>query len=234
MHFGFASRLNTAASPLFVARDSTARTSIPPHLSTNTRSRIGWHVALGLTLLRLALAPVVLVMARANVAGLAIAAVLVAGFLSDVFDGIVARRHGVATPGLRRLDSAVDTVFYLAVAYAVFRLHPAPLRALAWPIAIVLTGEALNYAVAYAVFRRIAGYHAWSAKLWGALLFVSLLVLLAIGSAAVLPLALVAGMVAQAETLAITFVLPAWQSDVPSVCHALRIRRADVRFAREC
>ena len=109
-----------------------------------------------------------------------------------------------------------------------------PLRALAWPIAIVLTGEALNYAVAYAVFRRIAGYHAWSAKLWGALLFVSLLVLLAIGSAAVLPLALVAGMVAQADTLAITFVLPAWQSDVPSVWHALRIRRADVRFAREC
>jgi len=206
----------------------------PPQLPTNTSSRIGWHVALGLTLLRLVLSPVVLVMAEASVAGLAIAAVLVAGFLSDVFDGIVARRYGVATPGLRRLDSSVDTVFYLGIAYAVFRLHPAPLRALAWPIAIVLAGEALNYAVAYAVFRRTAGYHAWSAKLWGLLLFASLLSLLAIGSAMLLPLALTAGIIAQADTLAITVVLPAWRSDVPSAWHALRIRRAGVSLAPEC
>ena len=34
-------------------------------------------------------------------------------------------------------------------------------------------------------------------------------------------------------TLAITFVLPAWQSDVPSVWHALRIRRTGVSFAPE-
>lgn len=189
-------------------------------------ARAGWRAALGLTLLRLALAPVALLLLRAGAPSAVFAALLVVGFLSDVLDGVVARRHGVATPALRRLDSSVDTVFYLAVAYAVFRLHPDPLRALKWPIAIVLGSEALNYAAAYAVFRREASYHAWSAKVWGVLLFSSLLLLLAGGNAALLPIAVAAGMVAQADTLAITLSLPVWQPDVRSVGHALRIRRS--------
>jgi len=188
-------------------------------------ARAGWLAALGLTLLRLALAPAALLLLRAGAPGAVFAAILVTGFLSDVFDGVVARRHGVATPMLRRLDSSVDTVFYLAIAYAVYRLHPDPLRALVWPIAIVLAGEALNYAVAYAVFRREASYHAWSAKVWGVLLFSSLLLLLAGGNAILLPVALTAGIVAQADTLAITLSLPAWQPDVRGVGHALRLRR---------
>jgi CDP-diacylglycerol--glycerol-3-phosphate 3-phosphatidyltransferase len=188
-------------------------------------ARAGWLAALGLTLLRLALAPAALLLLRAGAPGAVFAAILVTGFLSDVFDGVVARRCGVATAMLRRLDSSVDTVFYLAIAYAVYRLHPDPLRALAWPIAIVLGGEALNYVAAYALFRREAGYHAWSAKVWGALLFSSLLLLLAGGNAILLPVALTAGIVAQADTLAITLSLPAWQPDVRGVGHALRLRR---------
>ncbi|HSQ31127.1 MAG TPA: CDP-alcohol phosphatidyltransferase family protein [Gemmatimonadaceae bacterium] len=196
--------------------------------AAHTSTRIGWRLALGLTLLRLALAPVLLVMSTVKVAGPVIATVLAVGFLSDVFDGVVARHFGVATPGLRGLDSTVDTIFYLAIAYAVFRLHPGPLRALAWPIGIVLAGEALNYAAAYLIFKRGAGYHAWSAKAWGALLFVALLMLLTTGSSALLPIALIAGIIAQADTLAITLTLPQWQSDVPSALHALRIRRGAV------
>ena len=191
-------------------------------LSASATPRAGWLAALGLTLLRLALAPVVLVLLRAGASSAVFAAILVLGFLSDVFDGVVARRFGVATPGLRRLDSSVDTVFYLAIAYAVYRLHPEPLRALAWPIAIVLAGEALNYVAAYLVFHREASYHAWSAKVWGALLFSSLFLLLASGNPILLPIALAAGIVAQVETLAITLALSAWQPDVRSIWHAIR------------
>lgn len=194
-------------------------------------ARAGWLASLGLTLLRLALAPVVLLLLRAGAPSAVFAAILVVGFLSDVFDGVVARRHGVATAALRRLDSSVDTVFYLAISYAVYRLHPAPLLALRWPVAIVLGGEALNYAAAYAVFRREASYHAWSAKVWGGLLFSSLLLLLARGNAIMLPVALAAGIVAQLDTFAITLSLPGWQPDVRSVGHALRIRRARINEA---
>jgi len=232
-------RLSFPARPSHLGPCLAAPALAPQHLCPSSRltpeatntSTSGYRLALGLTLLRLALAPIVLAVSTATAAGPVIATVLAVGFLSDVFDGVVARHHGVATPGLRRLDSTVDTVFYLAIAYAVFRLHPAPVRALAWPIGIVLAGEALNYVAAYLVFKRGAGYHAWSAKVWGALLFAALLVLLASGSSALLPLALVAGIIAQADTLAITLVLPDWQSDVPSAWHAVRMRR-DLRRRR--
>jgi CDP-diacylglycerol--glycerol-3-phosphate 3-phosphatidyltransferase len=184
----------------------------------------GYRLSLALTLLRLALAPALVVLARAGAPGLVLAIALVAGFVSDVLDGVVARRAGVVTPFLRRLDSSVDTVFYLGVAYAAWHRHPDALRALAIPILIVVVGEALNYALAYAKFRREASYHARSAKLWGLLLFLALLLLLATGSSALLPVALAAGMLAEAETLAITVVLRGWRHDVPSVWNALRVR----------
>ena len=184
----------------------------------------GYRLSLALTLLRLALAPALVVLARGGAPGLVLAAALVAGFVSDVLDGVVARRAGVVTPFLRRLDSSVDTVFYLGVVYAAWHRHPDALRALALPIGIVIGAEVVNYVLAYAKFRREASYHALSAKLWGLLLFLALLTLLATGSAALLPVALAAGLLAEAETLAITLVLRGWRHDVPGVWNALRIR----------
>jgi CDP-diacylglycerol--glycerol-3-phosphate 3-phosphatidyltransferase len=186
--------------------------------------RRGWWVSLAITLFRLALAPTLIVLARGRAPGWLLACALVAGFVSDVVDGMVARRASAVTPFLRRLDSSVDTVFYLAVAYAAWVLHPEPLRRLAVPIGVVVGGEALNYVVALVRFRREASYHAVSAKLWGLLLFLALLVLLGTGSAVLLPVALAAGIVAELETLAITMTLPSWRHDVPSVWHAWRIR----------
>lgn len=86
--------------------------------------------ALALTLLRLALAPVVVALGLTRSGGAAVAVLLVAGFLSDVFDGVVARRTGTPTPNLRRLDSIVDTVFYLGIAAAAWMLHRTEIRPL--------------------------------------------------------------------------------------------------------
>ena len=51
---------------------------------------------------------------------------IAAGFLSDVYDGILARRWGTETAALRVADSAADTVFYLGVLSAVIARH--------WPV----------------------------------------------------------------------------------------------------
>jgi phosphatidylglycerophosphate synthase len=196
--------------------------------SWTPHQRRGWRVSLAITVLRLALAPAMVLLARGRAPGWLLASGLVAGFVSDVVDGMVARRATAVTPFLRRLDSSVDTVFYLAVAYAAWLLHPEPLRRLALPIGVVIAGEAFNYLAALVRFRREASYHALSAKVWGLLLFLALVALLGAGSAVLLPIALTAGIVAELETLAITMTLPSWRHDVPSVWHAWRIRR-DVR-----
>lgn len=197
-----------------------------PGSVSDERRRAAWRGALALTLVRLVLAPVCIALAVARAPGWWLAAALAIGFVSDVFDGIVARRGGAATSGLRRLDSVVDTIFYLAIAYAVWRLHPSVIRAYRVAIACVIAAELLNYAAAFARFRREASYHAWSAKAWGLLLFVALELLLAAGEPRLIPIALVVALLAQLETLAITLTLPVWDHDVRSVWIALARRRS--------
>jgi phosphatidylglycerophosphate synthase len=190
--------------------------------------RRGRAVALGLTGLRAALAPVLVALGIAHGGGLA-AAALIAGFVSDVFDGVVARRFGVSTAGLRRLDSITDIAFYLAAVFCAWRLQPQVLRAYAIAIALVVGTLVFDHLVERWKFGRAASYHAWTAKLWGLTLFAALVLLFARGSGALLPLAIACGLLSNLEDLAITLVLPAWRHDVPSVVHAWRIRAESSR-----
>jgi len=187
--------------------------------------------ALALTLLRLALAPVIVALGLTRSGGVAIAILLVIGFLSDVFDGVVARRTGTATPILRRLDSTVDTVFYLGVAVAAWLLHRAEIRSLLPLIILVIATELGTNALCWLRFRREASYHAWSARAFGLALFAALLMLFAAGSPALLVPAIVVGLLSHVENAAITLVLPEWRYDVRSLFVAWQIRQGRARVA---
>lgn len=50
------------------------------------------------------------------------------GFLSDVYDGILARRWGTDTDALRLADSIADVFFYAGVLAAVLLRHAMVLR----------------------------------------------------------------------------------------------------------
>ena len=100
------------------------------------------HIPFALTTLRLLLGPIALVCSFANVARIVYLAVLVVGTVSDILDGILARRFGVTTPKLRRYDSVTDVIYYsfiLAVAWIVCR--PAILGSIP-AIAILVLSEA--------------------------------------------------------------------------------------------
>jgi phosphatidylglycerophosphate synthase len=192
---------------------------------------VNW--ALALTLLRLALAPVIVALGLTRRGGVAIAVLLVIGFLSDVFDGVIARRTGTATPLLRRLDSTVDTVFYLGIAVAAWMLHRAAIRPLLPLILLVIATELATNVLCWLRFRREASYHAWSARVFGLALFVALLLLFAAGSPALILPAIVIGLVSHLENAAITLTLPAWRHDVRSWAVAWQIRRGYVRAGAE-
>ncbi|HET9425636.1 MAG TPA: CDP-alcohol phosphatidyltransferase family protein [Gemmatimonadaceae bacterium] len=204
---------------------------IAPLAGTSRPPRFGYAAALSLTLARLVLAVPLAAIAITRGSGRMAAIILVAGFLSDIYDGVVARRFGVATAGLRRLDSAVDTVFYLAAAACVWRLHPGAIVSHRWLIGAVVATLAVNHAVEYWKFRREASYHAWSAKAWGAALFTALGLLFLSGDDRLLPVALVIGLVSHLENFCITLALPRWEHDVRSVFAAWRIRRRDAALA---
>jgi CDP-diacylglycerol--glycerol-3-phosphate 3-phosphatidyltransferase len=172
------------------------------------------------------LAPVVAMLAIYAPRPDAFAACLVVALLSDVFDGVIARRLDIATPTLRRLDSAADTLFYAACLFAAWRLHPTAIRAHRIPLCILAVLEVLRYVVDYAKFRREASYHMWSSKLWGLSLFVGFYGILVFGSSGLnVSFAIYAGIVADVEGVLISLLLSRWQADVPSLFHAMRLRQ---------
>ena len=59
-----------------------------------------------------------------------------------MLDGVLARRLGVATAALRRLDSVVDSAFYLAALFAAWRLHPEAIRRILVPLAALVAWAA--------------------------------------------------------------------------------------------
>jgi phosphatidylglycerophosphate synthase len=188
---------------------------------------MGLGIVLALTGLRLVLGPVLAVMASRGIAGAPAVLVCLVALLSDHFDGVLARRFAVDTAAVRRFDSATDTVFFLCAGWAAWRLHASLLRPWLGMALVVVALEIARYLFDAVKFRREAAYHAWSAKAWGLSLFAALVALLGFGSATPLvPVALALGIVADAEGLAISVVLPVWTYDVKSIAQARRIRAA--------
>ena len=190
------------------------------------------RIPLLLTLLRIALAPVVVANALGSASRAVFAICLVAAFLSDIFDGVIARRLGIATPALRRLDSVADSLFYVASTFAVWQLHPQAIADRSVPLGALVILELVRYAFDFAKFRREASYHMWSSKLWGVALFAAFVSLLVFESDnALVTAAIVLGILCDIEGLLISFVLKRWQSDVPTFAAALRLARAQTSRA---
>jgi CDP-diacylglycerol--glycerol-3-phosphate 3-phosphatidyltransferase len=153
-------------------------------------------------------------------------ACLLAALFTDIYDGILARRIGIETVALRRYDSATDTIFYVAVLFAVWKLFPDAVRANAALLAALFALEILRYAVDWFKFRREASYHMWSSKAWGLLLAAAAIALLGFGySGWLFRAAIVFGIACDVEGLLISFMLPQWTHNVKSLFHAWKLRR---------
>jgi phosphatidylglycerophosphate synthase len=178
-----------------------------------------------LTALRGVLGPFVIACAYLRPDPTLLACCVVVAFLSDVFDGIIARRLGVATANLRRLDSIADSVFYLCALWAVWVLHPGIILANAAPLLVLAAVEGARYLLDVWKFGREASYHMWSSKAWGIALCVAFVAAFATEEPGLLPLlAIGIGVIADAEGLLISLTLRSWRHDVPTIFHALRIR----------
>jgi CDP-diacylglycerol--glycerol-3-phosphate 3-phosphatidyltransferase len=153
------------------------------------------------------------------------ATAIVLALLSDIYDGVLARRLGTETTLLRRADSAADTLFYVCAAWAAWILNPNSVRSV-WGILAALLGlELFRYLFDFLKFHREASYHAYSAKTWGLFLSLAVILLLAYNIAGrLLLVALWLGILANIEGLAISMILPVWSHDVRSVVHAFKLR----------
>lgn len=178
--------------------------------------------------LRALLAPVVVLLSLFAPLPQAFAVCLVAAFLSDIFDGVLARNLGIATANLRRLDSVADTLFYAACVFAAWHLYPAAITQHVGSLMVLGILEVMRYGLDFLKFRREASYHMWSSKVWGVALFAGFFGLFVLGSSGLaVACAIYVGIIADIEGLLISLVLPRWQADVPTLVHAWRVRHAE-------
>lgn len=189
-------------------------------------ARLGRAGALSLTSTRLLLGPLMPLAAAWGSDGRILAGAVVIATLTDVFDGKVARRFGVATAGLRRFDSMADTIFYVGAGIALWLRHADVVRERALLIIAFVAMQAGGHLFDVWKFGRDTSYHTWSGRVFGVLLCVATTAIFwGSTTSGWLTLALVAGIIAHADAFIITMILPAWQHDVHSIPNALRLRR---------
>ena len=179
-----------------------------------------------LVVLRLLLAPTVAGLAETRTKGVVLASIVFAALLSDIYDGVLARRWNVDTPAIRLADSLVDTVFYLGVLAAVWLRTPQVLRRY-WPmLAILILLEGIRYAFDLYKFGKAASYHSYLAKTWGLVMAVAVMLVLGWGRGGwMIAASLALGIVCDMEGFTMSLILPVWRNDVKTVGRALAIRR---------
>lgn len=153
-------------------------------------------------------------------------ALLALGVLTDVLDGMVARRLGVSTERLRRLDSTIDQAFWALAVLAAYLGCPGFFRAYAAPLLALLAAEVLIYAVSFVKFRREVATHTFGAKAWVLVSLAALGQLYLSCAAGWLFWACIGlGLLSRLEIVGILLVLRTWTTDVPTLYHARQLRR---------
>ena len=181
-----------------------------------------------LILFRLCLAPIILGLAyfQGKEASQIIVLLMFLGLISDILDGIIARKQGVSSEKLRRMDSQTDMLFWLSIGISTWLLYPELISQHSTAIWVVLCMEAACYAISLLKFKKETCTHAFLSKLWGITLLIAFTSLIGFGhSGFLLQLAVIMGIISHTDRILITLILPRWTHDVPSAFHAWLIRQ---------
>lgn len=148
------------------------------------------------------------------------------GLLTDVFDGIIARKLNISSEKLRRLDSGIDQVFFISVAVATYIQCPDFFKTNLVKLIVLGTFEASTYALSYIKFKKEIATHSIGAKIWTLTIFATLVeIMVHYESIVLFEICFWLGMATRLEILAIVLTLKKWTNDVPTVYHAVRLRQ---------
>ena len=151
---------------------------------------------------------------------------LAIGLLSDIFDGIIARRLNVSTQKLRRLDSTVDQLFFSAVIVATYIKYPVFYQSHGIKIGVLVAVEVLTYVFSFLKFKKEIATHSIGAKVWTLFLFATLVDVIVEGKSDLLfEVFFWIGVLTRLEIIAIILILKNWTNDVPTCYHAFKLRQ---------
>ncbi|QTD38606.1 CDP-alcohol phosphatidyltransferase family protein [Polaribacter batillariae] len=148
------------------------------------------------------------------------------GLISDILDGIIARKQEISSEKLRRLDSQTDMVFWLSIGFATWILYPNLIKENSIAIWSILIMEIACYVISYLKFGKETCTHAFLSKIWGLTLLIAFTSLIGFNYAGIpFYLAIIFGLISHIDVILIILILPKWTHDIPSAYHAYLIRK---------
>lgn len=151
---------------------------------------------------------------------------LTIGLITDIFDGIIARKLNISTQKLRRLDSTIDQIFFLCVILSSFILCPSFYQKNWMLFSILITLEFITYVVSFVKFRKEIATHSLGAKFWTLILFATLIqIILQCDSSILFAICFWVGIITRVEIISILLILKKWTNDVPTFYHAILLRK---------
>ena len=164
-------------------------------------------------------------MTNVESAGIICAIILALGVLSDIFDGVLARKFNVVTDDLRLWDSRIDVIFWLCTAIALHILYPM-LWQISWVMIVVLgIMETIPRIISHIRFKREASTHHILSKIFTLFLWATISFTFLNGKLGNLYwVTLFIGIISQLEAIAIMLIIPEWAVDVKSIKSALKMR----------
>lgn len=182
--------------------------------------------------IRFILAPIILLLAyfKGVESRFLILFLMYFGLLTDIFDGIIARKVGVSSEKLRRLDSQTDLIFWLSLGFASYFLNTELIKNEWKGVALIFIMEALCYMISCLKFGKETCTHAFLSKMWGLSLLIAFTCLIGFQQAGwTFYLTVILGFISHIDVILIILILPKWQYDVPSSYHAWKIRKGKQR-----
>ncbi|WP_338408990.1 CDP-alcohol phosphatidyltransferase family protein [uncultured Flavobacterium sp.] len=192
------------------------------------------NIPTALILFRLLLAPIILALAYfiGESSKTLILILMYLGLVSDILDGIIARKQNISSAKLRRMDSQTDMIFWLSIGFATWILYPQLIADNSIVICTILVMEVACYAISIIKFKKETCTHAFLSKLWGITLLIAFTSLIGYNHAGVpFTLAIIMGLISHVDRILITLILPKWTHDIPSAYHAYLIRKG-IKFKR--
>ncbi len=180
-----------------------------------------------LILSRLFLGPIMIYLTYESIMHLRIILVILIfiGLLTDIFDGIIARKYTISTEKMRRMDSQTDLIFWLCVGWCSWLLNPEIITANKYAIGLIFVMEALTYLFSIVKFGKETCTHALLSKIWGITLLVAFVSIIGFGYGGIsLVICILFGIIGHIDVYLIIYFLPKWTHDVPSSYHAYLIR----------
>jgi phosphatidylglycerophosphate synthase len=184
-----------------------------------------------LILFRFVLAPLILILSWQMKEGATylVLILMYLGLLSDIFDGIIARKMKIDTEKMRRLDSQTDLVFWLSIGFSCYLIYPKLITEHLFGVIAILIMEVVCNGVSLVKFGKEACTHAFVSKMWGLTLLATFTCLLGFGYGGwMMKICIILGLISQLDVILIMLFLPKWTHDVPSFYHALLIRKGVV------